>query len=531
MKISTRFIFPDVAPLLSFAAIILASIWMYSPTANAANAMAIDIDVSGPFLQHLTKDPHSPGSAWRCGEPEITQDVLHPATLVVDCMSAQINYQTPMANLFWSFKDVTKADKFHQPCYAFISHDGGEHWREINPDPLVSSIANSCADPMAESGPKGEVYLAEDGQHFPVNREYGSVIVQPNEAPLEFVGIVFTRSVDGGKTWSKLAPVPTAVDRPFWTVDESTGTVYDMSGCIRVTTIGEYGCTSNSRNLAVSANGGESWVPSVNISTQAPPTTALTAGHLHNVTFGGFASSISAARGIVGIAGVDGRAHNSVEFKYSADSGVTFTQQPIPIGGTPCTSPQVAGTAADPTRRGSFAVIVLCNPLPKVVRVFVTHDLGHTWAETTDLAVAPPPGYVTPPEEAQSSPSVAKLSTLITAIPTPFDVNRPWIAYGPTGALGVFWRENYGSPSQAAFGRFIAGPQDVFLAISPDGGTRFEKPVRLNTAASPAADPRQMGGDDTSEVILGTHYAYAVWGDWRSGELETWFARIPIPRN
>jgi hypothetical protein len=69
----------------------------------------------------------------------------------------------------------------------------------------------------------------------------------------------------------------------------------------------------------------------------------------------------------------------------------------------------------------------------------------------------------------------------------------------------------------------------VFVAISADGGAKFAEPFRVNTAASPAPDPRQLGNDDTSQIILDKHYAYAVWGDWRSGELQSWFRKVPIP--
>jgi hypothetical protein len=505
---------------------------------SGADASQTDVDVSGPFLQHLTKDPHDPASAYRCGEPQITQDVLHPNTLVVDCMSAQINYQTPMSNLFWAFSDVTKNGTWHQPCYAFISHDGGKRWEQVRPNPLTSEMASSCADPLAYQGPHGELYLGEDGQHFPVDRTYGSVIVQPMEIPLEFVGIQFTRSLDDGKTWSKLAPIPTAVDRPFWTVDASTGVIYEVSGCIRVTTIGEYGCTPSSRNLAVSTDQGRTWTPSVDIRSQEPPTSTPTPGHLHNIAFDGGGASVAAAQGVFATAGISRGADGSrtLVFKYSTDRGATFTQNPIPLGGsTPCASPSVSGAAADPQRRGAFAVIVLCNPNPRAVRVLVTRDLGATWTETADLAVVPPVGYVTDPSNTLSSPSNAELSTLITAKPTDFYVNRPWVAYGPTGALGVLWRQIYpptpsalpGAPTSASNAR--GGPQDVFVALSANGGTKFAEPIRVNTAASPAADPRQSGGDDTSDLILDAHHAYAVWGDWRSGELETWFGKVSIP--
>jgi hypothetical protein len=497
-------------------------------TANAADAIQADIDISGPFLQHLTRDPHSPASSWRCGEPQIAQDITHPKVLVVDCMSETINYQNPMSNPLWALEDMTKSSShFHQPCYAFISRDGGNHWQEIRPRPLSDDIVNFCADPLAARGPHGELYLAGDGVHFPVSRQYGPVTVTPDQIPLEMVGIVFTRSLNRGKSWSRLGRIPTGDDRPWWVVDASTGVIYEVSGCIGITTIGEYGCTPRSRNLAVSTDGGANWMPSVDIFNQQPPTRTLTPGRLHDI---GISGPIAAARGVFATAGFSGsRPGRTALFKYSTDQGATFTERPIPLGedSANCASPHIAGLAADPTHRGGFAIIALCTPSTQLL-VFITRDLGASWTNIADLAVVPPPGYVTDPSRAQVSPSNAELSTLISVTPTAFDINRPWIAYSPTGALGVLWRENYGFQPPSG-GPDPLGPQDVFVAMSADGGSRFSKSVRVNTAAAPSRDPRQFLGDDISDLILGKHYAFAVWGDWRSGELETWFRKVPIP--
>jgi hypothetical protein len=198
-----------------------------------------------------------------------------------------------------------------------------------------------------------------------------------------------------------------------------------------------------------------------------------------------------------------------VLFEYSTDNGATLIHEEIPLGSsTPCSSPAVTGMAGDTVQRGTFAVLVLCPPNPRALRVFLTHDLGATWTETADLAVVPPPDF-------QGNPS-------------PFGINRPWIAYGPTGALGVLWRENYGVGPFPVFGTPTGGPYDVFVATSADGGSHFSSPVRVNTAASPPADPRTPYFDDISGLTVDRHFAYAVWGDWRSGELETWFRKVPI---
>ena len=410
---------------------------------------------------------------------------------------------------------------------------------------MSGGIINSCADPLAEAGPSGELYLAEDAGIMVADnakgpmKAHGPLTINVGGSPWASDGLRFTRSLDGGKTWSALSRIPTAIDRPFWTVDESTGDLYEVSGCIgyasvvyALTRMGAYGCTSESRNLAVSSDQGRRWDPLVGVTNQTLPTTALAPGRLHNINADGGASVIAAARGVfatAGNGGFDTKPTDVGVFKFSVNNGATFTERPIPLGNAgPCPSPVISGLAADPAGSRTFALIVLCAPNSEVVRVFVTHDLGTNWTETADLAAPPPSGYVTTADDARSSSALSDLSTVVSRVATPYSVNRPWVAYGPTGALGVIWRQNYGAVPGGEFGH-AGGPQDVFVAISNDGGAKFTAPIRVNTAASPAADPRQIYGDDTSEIMVGRHYAYAVWGDWRSGELETWFRKVPIP--
>lgn len=492
---------------------------------NWPNPVQTDVDVSGPFLQPHTANPHDAHAIDRCGEPEITQDTVHPDTLIIDCMSqGDLNYQSPApaSYMTWSYKDPTKTVPWNQPCHVFISRDGGRTWQQILPSPIMSRVVTNCEDPLAASGPHGQLYLGGDADHFPADGKISPMFHHPEFAqgaiPLQEFGIAFTRSLDGGKTWSRPIVIPTAVDRPFWTVDQSTGAIYDVSGCIewhRKSKIGTWGCTPTSRNLAVSADGGRTWTPSLSPFNVLTPTDVLTPGRLHNINTGASFHFISAARGIFAAAGVRGGSEmgpgRALVFKYSTNEGHTFNQRPIELTPSTCAPVNVQGIAADPARRGTFAVLVTCGKIPRALHVDVTSDLGRTWSQVATLAVNPPPDY--------------------RGRPSAFNVNRSWIAYSPTGVLGVFWREIYGTTKRGWFGFSLKdGPQDVFLALARDGRT-FGRPIRLNTAASPAPDPRIPFGDDISNLILGRHYAYAVWGDWRSGELQTWFRKVPLPRS
>jgi hypothetical protein len=163
---------------------------------------------------------------------------------------------------------------------------------------------------------------------------------------------------------------------------------------------------------------------------------------------------------------------------------------------------------------------VLCTPTQKL-RVYVTHDLGQAWTRTGDLAVVPPPVLIIDPRDPSEDGYANKPQ------PNNFAITRPRVAYGPTGVLAVMWRQAYGPPRQQ--GRAANGPQDVFLALSADRGMHFGAPTRPNTAASPPPDPRRIGGQDLSHMVLDERFAYTVWDDWRSGEMQAWFRKVRLP--
>ena len=98
---------------------------------------------------------------------------------------------------------------------------------------------------------------------------------------------------------------------------------------------------------------------------------------------------------------------------------------------------------------------------------------------------------------------------------------NPWIEYGPSGALGVFWRAITKSGSEPPM-------VDAYAVASFDSGKTFSPPIRLNAKSHPWADSGPPA-DDWSGLSLDDEYLYGQWIDNRSGKTgDVIFARAPL---
>jgi hypothetical protein len=141
-------------------------------------------------------------------------------------------------------------------------------------------------------------------------------------------------------------------------------------------------------------------------------------------------------------------------------------------------------TAADPSRPGRYAV-AMPDATRRRLLVYETSDAGARWSAPAVLANGP-------------------ADTL----------ERPWLAYSPTGALVAFWRDDHGREGS---------PFDTYVTVAPSGDTRFRAPVRLNAATAPGSGNFQ---DDASVVTADAHFVYAAWGDTRDDDqIEPWLGR------
>ena len=188
---------------------------------------------------------------------------------------------------------------------------------------------------------------------------------------------------------------------------------------------------------------------------------------------------VGAAFGKVAVAYV---APNSsdVVFAISADEATSFNRITTPFDSD--SSPQVV---ADPTRRDRFALMWMQGT---EVLSAITDDAGETWSKASVISQ---PGATTK--------------------------FKPWISYSRNGVLGAGWRNMYPDDTY-----------DFWAVASVDGGKTWAPARRLSTQPSAPQHPVWVGGDDTSDVQFGPDDTlYASWGDWRTGNLEIFWAGFP----
>lgn len=344
-------------------------------------------------------------------------------------------------------------------------------------------------------------------------------------------------SMDRGLTWTRVKPWPPAGTEPFPDCGESVievdadGTFYAGMNILYNSNSSEEGLAPNTDQaphaVSKSTDGGRTWTKPVvtyKISGVIKARVDQVTGKLyHAVSEGGLfpgALTVSSDKGEtwskpVALPGMEYAVHDgifmaaaeipSIRVHVSTDDGQTYKQldvkdkdgKVVPAGasGTADPSPWIS---ADTTKTGRFAVLVPLGPPYRLqgfvptfdaFDVYVTEDSGETWAG---------PAHIVAPWAA-----------------------NPWIEYGPTGALGVFWRgvskDGNGPPMV-----------DAYATVSFDTGKTFSPPLRLNSESHPWADSGPPA-DDWSGLSLDDEYLYGQWVDNRSGRTgDVIFARAPL---
>ena len=451
-----------------------------------AAAGAVRALVPGSPSSRLLVAQVSKSTDWSSGEGWVVVNPTNPQSLVADWTS--FPWGSPAAV-------VTPPGPRPIQCGEAYSTDGGSAWVEatlppFEPDGLPVN-AGACVDPTLVVDSTGMLYaLSDGGSLIP-----GAATTSPGVASF---CCSFSRSSDGGRTWSAPTQVATfvnevqsglrggspdpAFDRPWLLVDPQTSTLYaSLSDDTLV-----------QRVVFASHDHGATWAgpypldPDLQTVWGDVPSAAngvLAAGYRVDPNSTGYKLSLSPAVTCSQVCAV---------FETSTNDGKTWQRHVIPTPqlASASSGPGPGGSgvqvAADPSTTGRYAALVPVSPSSD--QVWITTDSGATtWVRA--LTVDAPGGAT---------------------------VVKPWIAYGPNGALGVVWRSLHSDKSY-----------DVSAAVSTDGGLTFGSPVELTPAPAPApASPQGEPGDDCAcNLSLNGAYLYTTWGDARTGNLQIWFAR------
>jgi hypothetical protein len=468
------------------------------------------------------------------GEPEIAIDPRNPRHLAVSefgigaagapAATADPEHATPDQIIASSKNDGR----------VLLSNDGGNHWHQAGPPPASdpNSRLTGGGDPMIAIGPDGTIYIGDEppppSTAQPGGRPTGALY-------LSYFSFMVAASTDGGRTFGPPQLVGTPVDRPWMVVDQSTGVLYTVSsGALDVATgqhnvpgpeapndrwlvawqpylagkseprrIGGPDFSGSGGNTITAAHGvvAATFVlggpPAGAGFTGAPPAPTPVPASLQSIMQAGVTSCSMQAPCLF--------------FETSTDQGQHWSRHHVVVPGG--FSGMRTNVSADPGRAGRYAILVLSPDRMKVM-VMVTDDSGATW---TRPAVIP---------ETTSGVDF-----------------KHWMAYGPTGVLGVMWRkERNDLPSAAqpsaplSLGESLSAAYDIYAAISCDGGATWLSPARVNGQTSPAGPVRQ---DDFSYIALDAHNAHMVWGDRRNlsrvhnsptgmGGLQAYYGRVPF---
>ena len=449
-------------------------------TASAGWSMRPGSPNSSLYVTQLSKS-----AGWSSGEGWVVADPKNPNVVTADWTS--IPWLSATSTL-------SGPGPHAMQCGLGRSTDGGRTWTEstlppFQPDGLPAN-AGACIDPTLVTDSSGTLYAVSNG---------GSVVPDAGsrEVPPSFC-CTFTRSTDGGRTWSAPTRVATfadevangasggpltwAFDRPYLIIDPQTSTLYastsDDSHVERVVYSSHDRGTTWSGPYALDPDDQSVW-----------------------------ADTLSAAHGVLAVAySVDPKssgyetasspvvrcARVCAVFETSTDGGYTWHRRVLPapqvVSAASGIGPTAAGlqVAADPSRVGHYAVLLPATASSE--QVWITSNDGAAWTRVLTISAA-------------GADTIAK----------------PWIAYGPTGALGVVFRDVHGD-----------GSYDVKAVVSASGGQTFEGPVELSRGTAPADPPPQgtPGDDCACNLFLDAHYLYTTWGDSRGGDLQVWFARL-----
>ncbi len=414
------------------------------------------------------------------GEPSIAADPRNPGRLVAA----------------WMHSGAPRTVEIQ----VTSSVDGGATWREPVTFDHVDPAYGVSADVSVAFDGAGRVHLTYmDMEADPAaDPGQGEFLIRRGE-------VVHRRSDDGGATWS--APVRVrhsaetpdfAIDRPWIAVDRSGG---PRDGWLYVVTISFFGDPDHDPpqhvHLKRSTDHGATWSEDVRVDGGGYGTGPLAGVPFPAVADVGGDGTLWIVYPSVGSEACPETA--CLLAAVSTDGGRTFTRSKV-ADVSPASRrgyPLFQAIAADRVRAGHCVVVWpdgRLDPEGSDLLLARSVDGGATWSS---------------PLRVNDNP-----------VGLGVGVDQPWAAAGPEGSLAVAWRDRRaaGPGPEAAF--------EIYAAVSPDGGGHFLPNRKISDHPSPY-DPLPCCNSFLGLAVAGERL-HAVWGDFREGRWDVFFARSPL---
>src|SRR3954451_5475840 len=428
------------------------------------------------------------------GEPEIEVSPKDPETIVVGKNDKgvavshdrgrtfkQVDLENPGDHVLTAGPDGTF---FYSALDGDVrmSSDNGDTWKS------VGNWVGAVAAQAHELASSGAVAVAGREAACSAPEEAGGPgeIEEPGEGPGPHL-------IGCGRPWLYADKTPAPLYVSFVAHDESSGAAGPMGWELRtlscrstVNTNPAFEC--GRQYVSASHDRGKTWSRFLPLDSADHPAGST----------GGFSTGPVAAGGVLASAYIAASAPRGatcpcIVFETSRDDGLTFNRHVVAKAPLPPALGNVEGgeqsalfepyLAGDPVHPGHYAVMIGDADFSHLL-VWTTRDSGETWEGPARLA--------------DSSGARRHL---------------PWLAIGPTGALGAVWRTTRSDDSYS-----------VWAAVAPRGDADFAPPVRLSSAVSPGP-VQQLAGDDASDVALDATDLHAAWGDRWDGSLGIRYGR------
>ncbi|MEW5980183.1 MAG: sialidase family protein [Acidobacteriota bacterium] len=393
-------------------------------------------------------------------------------------------------NMVVAFNDTSFAGYGSSLAY---SRDGGKSWQHLLP-PLYP-FGESGGDPILAVGPDGTFYYA----NLAFNGQGTSTIG-------------FTRSLDGGATWSALVDATASVSSGFdfqdkdWMAVDNTTSSYRGTIYIVWTRFSD----DTSINLVRSSDGGRTWSSSVRVAGAASEEHVVQGanigigpnGEVYVAYFDSSLPGVAMAKSVDG-----GNSFSSPVIVYRADELQLF--EVLSGGFDNPLFPSVAVDTSNGPHRGSVYVALNLRPSAaddSDVVLVRSVDGGMNWSPPTRMS-----------DDATTT-----------------DQFHPAVGVAGDGTLVAMWYDRRNDPVNNVL-------LDVYATCSTDGGATFSPNTRLTSSSWPLI-PTPFGlrrgyHGDYNQLSFGPLGVLFTWADDRSGKdpdvysaiLPLSFLRVPAP--